>query len=66
VQLLKAAVKFVKERGGKIVEGYPLEPKNGRSPDAFVWTGLLSAFLQAEFREMPRWSQARPIVRKTV
>ncbi|MEM3726024.1 MAG: hypothetical protein QXK98_04070 [Candidatus Bathyarchaeia archaeon] len=28
--MLEAALKYVKENGGKIVEGYPIEPKKGR------------------------------------
>jgi hypothetical protein len=63
VELLKAAVDFVKRQGGTIVEGYPVAPKQGALPDAFAWTGTLAAFLKAGFREMPRWSESRPIVR---
>lgn len=63
VELLRAATEFVRERGGRVVEGYPMEPKKGQLPAAFVWTGLLSAFLKAGFHEMPRWSENRPIVR---
>ena len=63
VELLKAAVDFVKRQGGTIVEGYPVAPKQGALPDAFAWTGALAAFLKAGFREMPRWSESRPIVR---
>jgi GNAT superfamily N-acetyltransferase len=61
--LLRAATEFVRARGGRVVEGYPLEPKKGRLPAPFVWTGLLGAFLKAGFHEMPRWSESRPIVR---
>jgi GNAT superfamily N-acetyltransferase len=63
VELLKAAMGYVRERGGKVVEGYPLAPRGPAAPAAFVCTGLLSAFLKAGFHEMPRWSEARPIVR---
>jgi hypothetical protein len=35
-------------------------------PAAFAWTGFLSAFLKAGFREQRRWSKARPIVRYEV
>ncbi|MBL8188503.1 MAG: GNAT family N-acetyltransferase, partial [Acidobacteria bacterium] len=37
VKLLKAAVDFVRQQGGKIVEGYPNEPKKDQ-PDVFMWT----------------------------
>jgi hypothetical protein len=38
VELLKAAVKYVEEHGGKVVEGYPVEPREGQMPDAFAST----------------------------
>ncbi|MBI1745315.1 MAG: GNAT family N-acetyltransferase [Acidobacteria bacterium] len=63
VQLLRAAVAFVKAQGGTIVEGYPVEPKTDRMPDIFAWTGLVSAFQQAGFVERARRSQTRPIMR---
>jgi GNAT superfamily N-acetyltransferase len=65
VALLRAAVEYARKRGAKIVEGYPIEPKAGRSPDAFVWTGLASAFRQAGFVEVIRRSETRPIMRKS-
>jgi GNAT superfamily N-acetyltransferase len=63
VRLLKATVAFVKKQGGRIVEGYPVLPKAAEVSPTFAWTGVLDAFLKAGFREMPRWSQNRPIVR---
>jgi GNAT superfamily N-acetyltransferase len=62
VKLLKAAIDFVRERGGRVVEGYPIEPKKDQ-PDAFVWTGLAAAFRKAGFREVERRSETRPIMR---
>lgn len=62
VKLLKAAIDFVRERGGRVVEGYPVEPKK-KQADAFVWTGLASAFLKAGFKEVERRSETRPIMR---
>ena len=63
IRLLKAAVQYVKEQGGTILEGYPMQPKQGKLPDAFAWTGLASAFRQAGFREVHRGSPTRPIFR---
>jgi GNAT superfamily N-acetyltransferase len=63
VQLLKAAKKYVKEQGSRILEGYPVEPKKDKMPDAFAWTGLASAFLKAGFKEQLRRSETRPIMR---
>jgi GNAT superfamily N-acetyltransferase len=66
IQLLKTAVNFAQDNGAHIVEGYPIEPKSGKSPDAFVYTGLASAFQQAGFIEIARRSETRPIMRYTI
>lgn len=63
VQLLQAAVDFAKSKGARIIEGYPVEPKDGKAPDVFVYTGLASAFKQAGFTEVLRRSETRPIMR---
>jgi GNAT superfamily N-acetyltransferase len=63
VELLKAAVDYARANGARIVEGYPVEPKAGKAPDIFVYTGLLSAFKQAGFTEILRRSETRPIMR---
>jgi GNAT superfamily N-acetyltransferase len=61
-KLLKAAIDFVRERGGSIVEGYPVEPQK-KQPDAFMWTGLAAAFAKAGFKECARRSATRPVMR---
>ena len=63
VALLKAAIEYVEKQGGKILEGYPSEPKTDKTADAFVWTGLASAFRKAGFQEVLRRSDTRPIMR---
>jgi GNAT superfamily N-acetyltransferase len=63
VQLLRAAVGYVKERGGQVVEGYPVEPKSDNMPVVFAWTGMASAFREAGFKEVARRSEGRPIMR---
>jgi GNAT superfamily N-acetyltransferase len=63
VELLKAAIDFARSNGASIVEGYPVEPKEGKAPDVFVYTGLSSAFKQAGFIEILRRSETRPIMR---
>jgi GNAT superfamily N-acetyltransferase len=63
VELLNAAKKYVKNNKGKIIEGYPVEPKKGKTADAFAWTGLASAFRKAGFKEIIRRSETRPIMR---
>jgi GNAT superfamily N-acetyltransferase len=66
VALLRAAVEYVKEQGGQVVEGYPVEPVKGTVPAAFAWTGLASAFLAAGFSESGRGSPTRPIMRSVI
>jgi hypothetical protein len=51
------------EHGARIVESYPVIPRGSRLPDAFAWTGTLSAFAGAGFVEVARGSETRPIVR---
>jgi GNAT superfamily N-acetyltransferase len=65
-KLLRAAADFARRRGAKILEGYPVEARKGRMPDAFAWTGLPGSFLRAGFREVARRSPTRPVMRRTV
>jgi GNAT superfamily N-acetyltransferase len=65
-KLLRAAIEHVRKQGGKIIEGYPVEPKKSRIPDAFAYTGLASAFRKAGFVEIVRRSETRPIMRYTI
>ena len=62
-ELLKAAIKEMKKQGGKILEGYPVEPKKDKMPDVFAWTGISSAYLKTGFREVVRRSDTRPVMR---
>lgn len=63
--LIEAAVAHARSRGAKVVEGYPVDPK-GPQADAFVWTGLASAYERAGFREAARRSATRPVMRRKV
>lgn len=65
-KLLRAAVDFARRKGARIIEGYPVEPRKGRMPDAFAWTGLPAAFRKAGFREAARRSETRPVMRLTL
>ena len=62
--LLVAAGDFVAARGGRILEGYPIDPKTTPYPSVYAWTGLASAFRAAGFEEVLRRSDTRPILRK--
>jgi len=65
-RLLRAAVEFAAQRGGSIVEGYPVEPSMEKMPDPFLWHGVPSAFRAAGFKEVLRRSKSRPIMRFSV
>lgn len=62
-ELLKAAADFARTRGAKIVEGYPHDIKKKKTADAFVYTGLTSAFRKTGFTEVARRLKTRPIMR---
>ena len=62
VDLLRAAVEYVKRQGGRILEGYPVETTKDM-PAPFIYTGTASAFQQAGFEEVARFTPARPIFR---
>ena len=66
VRLLQAAAEYIKQKGGAVLEGYPVEPRKGIMPAAFAWTGLASAFKKAGFLEVARRSETRPIMRFSV
>lgn len=65
-KLLGAALNYAKSQGGEIVEGYPVEPKEGWTADAFAYTGLASAFRRVGFVEVLRRSETRPIMRYVI
>jgi len=62
-KLLRAAIDYVSEQGGKILEGYPVEPKKAKIADTFAYTGLASTFRKAGFVEVLRRSETRPMMR---
>ena len=62
-ELVKAAVDYVRRKGGRIVEGYAVEPKTDRIPDLFAYHGPAAVFQQAGFQEVARRSKTRPIMR---
>jgi GNAT superfamily N-acetyltransferase len=50
--LLDAAVRYVRERGGRVLEGYPSPPGDQRAAD--LYTGTESMFSRAGFTEVAR------------
>jgi hypothetical protein len=65
LELIEAAVDYVREHGGSTVEAYPIEPAGPLTGDR-GYQGVLSAFLRAGFREVGRTGKGRPIVRRDV
>lgn len=63
VRLLQAAVAYAASKGARIVEGYPVDPRKGETPDVFAYVGLESTFRKAGFVEALRRSETRPIMR---
>jgi GNAT superfamily N-acetyltransferase len=63
--LLDGAVEHVRARGGRLVEAYPIDTRDGRRPSAEIYTGTLGMFEAAGFREVARRGR-RPIVRRVV
>jgi GNAT superfamily N-acetyltransferase len=66
VQLLEAAKRHARQRGGRILEGYPIESGDGNVPAAFAYTGFVAAFRAAGFVEVARRSQRQPVMRCTL
>jgi len=66
VALLRGAARYAAARGAGVLEGYPLDPGDKRTPGAFAWWGLASAVANAGFREVERRSPTRPIVRRNL
>ena len=66
VAMLRAAARHARQCGARIVEAYPVEPKQDRIPPVFAYQGIASAYTRAGFREVARRSPTRPIMRKHV
>jgi GNAT superfamily N-acetyltransferase len=64
--LLQAAVAYIASQGGRVVEGYPIEPKQAEMPAVFAWTGFASTYRAVGFVECARRSETRPIMRYTI
>jgi GNAT superfamily N-acetyltransferase len=64
-ELLTAAINWAAGHGARIVEAYPVEPRNNSASSA-LYTGTVPIFLRAGFVEVCRRSKRQPIMRKTV
>ena len=63
VTMLRHAARWARSQGAATLEGYPVDPKSGKTADAFAWWGVADAFYAAGFKEVTRRSPTRPIVR---
>ena len=61
--MLEQAKHFVAKRGGRLIEGYPKDPRRGFPGAGSVWTGVVSTFVKAGFTEVERRTPTRPIMR---
>jgi GNAT superfamily N-acetyltransferase len=61
--LLRAAVRFARQQGAALIEGYPIEPQKDRYPEPFAFTGFAATFRKVGFNEVARFSERRPIYR---
>ena len=59
LQLLQAAVEYAATQGAQIVEGYPVEPGH-----SYQFMGSPAIFKAADFHEVARAENDRPIVRR--
>jgi GNAT superfamily N-acetyltransferase len=62
-KLIKAAVTYVAENGGRILEAYPTVPRGKRLSTISTFMGFPAVFEQAGFIQVARPSEARMIMR---
>ncbi len=61
--LIEAAKDFVRKQKGTVLEGYPIIPRSEKVDCGSAYTGILSAYQKAGFKEVARYSATRPIMR---
>ena len=64
--LLNGAVEHARARGARALEAYPVDASGGRHPAANLFTGTLSMFLNAGFREVDRPRGVQLVVRRSL
>ena len=63
--LLAEAVAHAQRGGARVVEAYPVPPKDGAKADENVYTGVLSMYRDAGFREVGRFARWRAVPQVT-
>lgn len=62
-ELIRGAIEYVKERGGKVVEAYPTNAQEGRLPPVSSFMGLPKVFERVGFVECARPSASKVVMR---
>ena len=65
-QLLNAAVEHARLGGATTLEAYPVDASSGKRPAANLFTGTLSMFTRAGFREVDRPRGVQVVVRRSM
>lgn len=63
--LLAEAVRFAGAHGARVVEAYPIELHEGRVPVSEAYTGVVSMYRDAGFREVGRFARWRAVPQVT-
>jgi GNAT superfamily N-acetyltransferase len=61
--LIREAARYAFSQGAPAVEAYPVHYEGGRASDTFYYTGKISAFEKAGFKEVARPSKTKSIMR---
>jgi GNAT superfamily N-acetyltransferase len=66
--LLTAVVELARTSGARLIEGYPLVPKESgaRAPAAFAWTGVRALYEGCRFERAPNPVAAKVIYRRVL
>lgn len=62
-EVLRGAIEYVRDQGGKVIEAYPTVPKGERLPPVSSYMGLPSMFEKAGFVEFARPSKSKVVMR---
>lgn len=66
LRMIRAAVDYVRERGGRVVEAYPTDPRGRRLQGVSSFMGVPSLFERCGFEVVARPSAAKVIMRRRV
>ena len=64
--LIKAVIAYARKNNIMALEAYPVIPYATKSPDVFLWTGILSAFTGNGFNVVKESGQSKTMVRLNI